>query len=127
MPGAGDLLPFQRAAASTPNTYSVSSDVTSALSGVPLPTILYVSVRCYNRAGLPARAATDGVTILTSGTTEKMAALQVLPDSMTQYPVSDSCHVRQDRLRLRWGDVVSQIPVAGFNVSLDVDCVKQLW
>ena len=117
VPGRGDLLPFRNAAPRTPGTYSVSSDVTSALAAVPLPSILYVSVRCYNKAGLPARATTDGVTILVSGQAPQMAAPRLLPDSMTQYPVLDTCHVFPDRLRMRWRNVASEIPVAGFSVS----------
>ena len=117
VPGRGDLLPFRNVVPRIPGTYSVSSDVTSALAAVPLPSVLYVSVRCFNKAGLPARATTDGVTILDSRQSQQVAAPRVLPDSMTQYPVLDTCHVHQDRLRMRWGNVVSQIPVAGFSVS----------
>ena len=116
IPGRGDLQPFQNAVTVTPDTYSISSDVTSALSALPLPTTVYVSVRCYNLAGLPSRAVTDGVTIVDAAASQQMDVLRVMPDSVTQYPVQESCHVHQDRLRLRWGSVTSQIPLVGFEV-----------
>ena len=67
-------------------------------------------------AGLPARAVSDGVTISDGDASQQMELLRVLADSLTQYPVQESCHVHLDRLRLRWGDYVSQIPTAGFEV-----------
>ena len=67
-------------------------------------------------AGLPARAVSDGVTISDGDAGQQMELLRVLPDSLTQYPVQESCHVHLDRLRLRWRSSVSQIPIAGFEV-----------
>ena len=67
-------------------------------------------------AGLSSRAVTDGVTIVDGAASQQMDVLRVMPGSMTQYPVQESCHVHQDRLRLRWGSVASQIPLVGFEV-----------
>ena len=73
-------------------------------------------------AGLPARAVSDGVTISDGDASQQMELLRVLADSLTQYPVQESCHVHLDRLRLRWGIYVSQIPTAGFEVR-KINCL----
>ncbi|KAL8561568.1 hypothetical protein ACOMHN_024804 [Nucella lapillus] len=118
-PGRGDIQSFQLATPTTTSSdgYSVSSDVTAALTSFSLPVTLYVSVRCYNRAGLPARGATDGVTIMSSGQGGQSSTLRLLPDSRTPYPVLEECRAYRDNLRVRWGNVVSQIPLAGYQIT----------
>ncbi|KAK7496449.1 hypothetical protein BaRGS_00012371 [Batillaria attramentaria] len=115
-PGHGDVLPFQNVPVVPSHTYSVTSDVTSTLVDVTRPFKLYVSVRCYNRAGLPTTATTDGVTIVNIDDVSRMRALRMFSDGMTQYPVQESCHLATDQLRMRWDNVAAQIPVAGFEV-----------
>lgn len=115
--GRGDVIPFRNVDPSVPGVFNVSTDVTSAINGLPLPLKLYVSVRCYNMAGLPARATTDGITIVANANSNEMTSLTLFPDGMTQYPVLESCRARGDQLRMRWGHFASQVPVVGFEVS----------
>nr|KAG5709289.1 hypothetical protein BaRGS_018041 [Batillaria attramentaria] len=88
-----------------------------AIASLTLPQTVYVSVRCYNRAGLPAHDVTDGVTIVAIDNDQSLGSLQLLADGVTHYPAQETCHVLQDRLRLRWSNLGSTIPTSGFQVG----------
>ncbi|XP_076468275.1 uncharacterized protein LOC143299060 [Babylonia areolata] len=115
--GGSDVQPFQTAIPTAPGTFTVSANVTDALAALPLPLTVHVSVRCYNMAGRPARAATDGVTIVADDDSQQMTPLTLLPDGVTHYPVMESCRAFGDRVRMHWGEFASQVPVVGFEVA----------
>ncbi|KAK7500517.1 hypothetical protein BaRGS_00008092 [Batillaria attramentaria] len=116
-PGRGDILAFENVPTPASDTFTASADVAPTLASLTLPQTVYVSVRCYNRAGLPAHDVTDGVTIVAIDNDQSLGSLQLLADGVTHYPAQETCHVLQDRLRLRWSNLGSTIPTSGFQVG----------
>ena len=73
---------------------------------------VYVSVRCSNGAGLTTTAQTDGVRIIVAPPSTSNALLEVLPGTLTQYPVRDGYHANSSQVRFRW---------TGFNKDDGID------
>ncbi|XP_025085445.1 uncharacterized protein LOC112558907 isoform X2 [Pomacea canaliculata] len=115
--GSGEISPFQRAPQPTSNTYTITADVGFSLKDLKLPQTLYVSVRCYNKAGLPGFGHTDGLTITPDNEEAKLGGLRFLGDSITVYPVREACQVMQNRLRMSWQNFASLNPLAGFQID----------
>ncbi|XP_055958832.1 uncharacterized protein LOC126829498 [Patella vulgata] len=87
---------------------------------------VYSTVRCYNKAGLPTTATTDGVLVINKMSVNAGGQMDILKDEVSEYPVKNECHPLTNALRLQWNlesggvDTKSiQVSVVGPGSTLD--------
>ncbi|XP_055958950.1 uncharacterized protein LOC126830718 isoform X3 [Patella vulgata] len=64
--------------------------------------LVYSTVRCYNKAGLPTTATTDGVLVIIKMAAIADGQIAIHEDGVSAYPVKDDCYPVTDSLRLKW-------------------------
>ena len=74
--------------------------------------MVYSTVRCYNKAGLPAQVTTDGVKLIGDGQSNP-----VLKNSLTLLPAGSTCHTSTDSVQLGWENTDALVDVKNTKVS----------
>ncbi|XP_041351011.1 uncharacterized protein LOC121369994 [Gigantopelta aegis] len=90
-PGITDLKPFNKVDASNQHDHDIDP------SRIGLSLMVYSTVRCYNKAGLPAQASTDGIKLVKDNVSNS-----VLENSFTVLPAGSTCQTSTDSVSFRW-------------------------
>ena len=93
----------------------VDSGVTAASAAINADLhglTVYVTIKCFNGAGLSTIASSDGVTILYNPPSTDTVILEVLGSSTTQYLVQGNYHGNRTAINFRW---------TGFDESEGID------
>ena len=89
-PGFADIKPFEKMSG-----LKQYHDIDASRIGSFL--MVYSTVRCYNKAGLPAQASSDGMKLIGDGQSSS-----VLSNSLTVLPAGYKCHASTNSVRIRW-------------------------
>ena len=87
---------------------AASAEINVDLHGLTV----YVTIKCFNGAGLSTIASSDGVTILYNPPSTDTVILEVLGSSTTQYLVQGNYHGNRTAINFRW---------TGFDESEGID------
>ena len=74
--------------------------------------MVYSTVRCYNKAGLPAQTTSDGVKLVGDGLSHP-----VVENSFIVLPAGSNCHLSMDTVQLRWENMDAWVDIKSIKVT----------
>ncbi|XP_041351012.1 uncharacterized protein LOC121369995 [Gigantopelta aegis] len=107
-PGITDLKPFNKVDASKQHHHDIDP------SRIGLSLMVYSTVRCYNKAGLPSQATTDGVKLVKDNVSNS-----VLENSFTVLPADSTCQTSTDLIGFRWENPEPLVKIKHMIITLE--------
>ncbi|XP_055958617.1 uncharacterized protein LOC130013975 [Patella vulgata] len=80
--------------------------------------LVYSTVRCYNKAGLPTTATTDGVLVIIKMAAKADGQIAIHQDGVSAYTVKGDCYPLTNSLRLKWDLENTRIGTKSIQVSV---------
>ncbi|KAK3101347.1 hypothetical protein FSP39_002877 [Pinctada imbricata] len=80
--------------------------------------MIYVTVKCKNKAGLSSSQSSDGVRVSDEKTLIDKAVITPIPLSVTEYRPQDNFQSNTSNIRLKWSGFSDNIPIELYEISV---------